>query len=64
MGPLQHMPAALEAWLAVTCRSVGLRATGPMQQGWGAGVLHAPFPMAQTQNLGLNPSCYHCRGQC
>lgn len=39
MGPLQHMPAALEAWLSVTCRSLGLGATGPVEQGWSAGVL-------------------------
>lgn len=38
-----------------------------MEQGWGAVVfvvLYAPYPMAQSQGLGLNPLCCHCRGQC
>lgn len=45
MGPFQHVPAALEAWLFVTCRSCWPH--GARLGCWGSVVLHAPYPMAQ-----------------
>lgn len=47
--------------MAVTCRSLGLRATGPVWQEWGAGALWG-CPVAQGQGLGLSPCYCHCRG--